>query len=59
MKPSNSSSEWNRVGLGQIPEVVHAKGVLHGKVLTIDATTLEANAAMKSSGCEVCVCPIW
>jgi hypothetical protein len=30
--------------------VVHAKGVLHDKVLTIDATTLEANAAMKSSG---------
>jgi hypothetical protein len=29
----------------------HAKGVLHGKVLAIDATTLEANAAMKSSGC--------
>jgi transposase len=29
-------------------EVAAAKGVLHGKVLAIDATTLEANAAMKS-----------
>ncbi len=29
-------------------EVAQAKGVLHGKVLAIDATTLEANAAMKS-----------
>jgi transposase len=29
-------------------EVAHAKGVLRGKVLAIDATTLEANAAMKS-----------
>jgi transposase len=29
-------------------DVAHAKGVLHGKVLAIDATTLEANAAMKS-----------
>jgi transposase len=28
--------------------VAQAKGVLHGKVLAIDATTLEANAAMKS-----------
>jgi transposase len=29
-------------------EVAQAKGVLRGKVLAIDATTLEANAAMKS-----------
>jgi transposase len=29
-------------------EVAQATGVLHGKVLAIDATTLEANAAMKS-----------
>jgi transposase len=29
-------------------EIAAAKGVLHGKVLAIDATTLEANAAMKS-----------
>jgi hypothetical protein len=34
-----------------VAEVAHANGVLHGKVLAIDATTLEANAAMKSSGC--------
>jgi hypothetical protein len=34
-----------------VAEVAHANDVLPGKVLAIDATTLEANAAMKSSGC--------
>src|SRR5207237_9174862 len=43
-----SELEWHRGVFGWVLELLAEKGLLKGKTIGIDGTTLEANAAMRS-----------